>query len=82
MVRTPRSCSRFSPLAGNVGRRAEEPLAAGDIEEGFIETQGFDERREGKKDLVDAPADVGVVGHADRQDDGLRAKTGWPRSSG
>jgi hypothetical protein len=53
---------------------AEQALAAVDIQEGFIQAQRFYQRCEGEEDVADLPADLSIVQHAVRQEDGLWAQ--------
>ena len=60
--------------ARDLGRGPEEALRAGDVEEGLVERDTLDERRERVEDVVDAPAVVGVDVVATRHEDGVGAQ--------
>ena len=73
---TSRSSSRIGllDLPPDLGRRAEEMLAAGHVQEGFVQRQRLDQRREPLEDVADLAGDLGVVVDPGRQVDALRAE--------
>jgi len=61
-------------LSGDVDGRAEQPAAAGDIQERLIQRERFDQRRVAGKNLADLPRDFSVVIQPDRQENCLGAE--------
>src|SRR5262249_14410264 len=60
---------RLAQAAPGLGRRAEEARGPGEVEEGLVEREPFDERREAAEDLEDALGLARVAAHVAAQED-------------
>ena len=65
---------RLLDLPPDLDRRAEQVLAAGHVQEGFVQRQRLHQRREPLEDFADLAGDFGVVVDPGRQVDAVRAE--------
>ena len=65
---------RLLDLPSDLHGRAEEVLAAGHVQKGFVQRERLHQRREPLEDVADLPGDLGVVADPGRQEDAVGAK--------